>query len=59
MSLIKFKVSTEEFETLHSERGCVKINVVGKCDINNWNGVIKPQIQIEDYEIVGRTQFYF
>lgn len=59
MSLIKFKVSTEEFETLYSEQGCVKINVVGKCDINNWNGVIKPQIQIEDYEIVGRTQFYF
>lgn len=59
MSLIKFGSSKEEYESLYSELGCVNINVVGKCEINVWNGIIKPQIIIEDYEIVDRTEYYF
>ena len=58
-SLIKFKSSQEEYEKLRSETGCVTINVVGKCERNIWNGVVSPQIIIEDYEIVGEQKYYF
>ena len=58
-SLIKFKSSQEEYEKLHSETGCVTINVVGKCERNIWNGIVSPQIIIEDYEIVGEQKYYF
>ena len=60
-SLIKFRSSKEEYESLlsDSDLGCVTINVVGKCERNVWNGSITPQIIIEDYEIVGSTQYYF
>ena len=58
-SLIKFKSSEEEYEKLRSEVGCVTINIVGKCERNIWNGMITPQIIIEDYEIVGEQKYYF
>ena len=58
-SLIKFKSSEEEYEKLRSEVGCVTINIVGKCERNEWNGIVKPQIIIEDYEIVGEQKYYF
>ena len=58
-SLIKFKSSQEEYEKLHSETGCITINVVGKCERNIWNGIVSPQIIIEDYEIVGEQKYYF
>ena len=28
-----------------------KIRIVGKANLNEWNGMITPQILIEDYEI--------
>ena len=59
MSLIKFRSSNEEYEKLCSELGCIIINVVGKCERNIWNGIVNPQIIIEDYEIVGKTEYYF
>lgn len=58
-SLIKFKSSQEEYEKLCSETGCITINVVGKCERNVWNGMVTPQIIIEDYEIVGEQKYYF
>lgn len=58
ISLVKFRSSNEEYESLYSELGCVTINVVGKCSRNSgWDD--KPQIIIDDYEIVGRTAYYF
>ena len=58
-SLIKFKSSNEEYEKLYSELGCVTINVVGRCEQNIWNGIVNPQITIEDYEIVNKINYYF
>ena len=45
VSLIKFKSSEEEYEKLYSDLGCVIIDIVGKCDINEWRGNITPQIK--------------
>lgn len=59
LSLIKFRSSKEEYDSLYSETGCVIINIVGTCEQNVWNGNISPQIIIEDYEIVSKTAYYF
>lgn len=58
-SLIKFKSSEEEFNSLYSEQGYIEITVVGKCEMNIWNGSITPQVIIEDYEITGSQQYLF
>ncbi len=58
-SLIKFGSSEEEYDTLCSEMGCVTINVVGECKRNVWNGMVSPQIEIVDYEIISTTEYYF
>ena len=42
ISLIKFGSSEEEYQSLYSNLGCVKINVIGKCEKNIWNGIISP-----------------
>jgi hypothetical protein len=41
-SLIKFKGSQEEYDSLYSDLGCVTINIVGKFERNIWNGNITP-----------------
>ena len=51
-------VSKEEFEDLKSS-GYVEIDVIGTCAINEWQGIITPQILIKDYEIVGKQDYYF
>lgn len=58
LDLIKFKSSKEEYESLLSD-GCVVINVVGKCNSNEWNGKCSPQITIEDYEVISKMNYYF
>ena len=59
ISIIKFKSSEEEFEKLYTEHGKVSINIIGRCSVNEWNGIITPQILVEDYEIVSRSKYYF
>jgi hypothetical protein len=57
--LIKFKSSQEEFDKLFAEYGCVILNAVGVCKSNSWGGRVTPQIEIKDYEIVDRQNYYF
>lgn len=59
LSLIKFGSSQEEYENLYSESGCVTINIVGTCNLNEWNGNFSPQIIIQDYEIISKSAYYF
>ena len=58
VSLIKFGSSQEEYESLLSN-GFTTMNIVGKCNANEWNGNVSAQIMIEDYDIVGRSRFFF
>ena len=55
-SLVKFKSSEEEYELLHSDLGYVIINAVGTCTRSIW-GI--PQFNIQDYEIIGKNDYYF
>ena len=58
VDLIKFGSSQEEYESLLSE-GYVKLDVVGRCKRNEWNGWITPQILIEEYQITGQSKYVF
>lgn len=56
ISLIKFKISDEDYEDLMKNNYCY-INVIGTCSINSWDN--SPQIKIEDYEITKRLDYLF
>ena len=58
LSFIKFGSSQEEYEKLLSE-GYIEINLIGKCNANEWMGKVTPQILIEDYEIIGMSKYNF
>lgn len=58
ISLIKFGSSEEEYYNLLTE-GYIQLNVVGRCNANEWNGRVTPQMLIEDYEIVGMNKYNF
>lgn len=46
ISIIKFSSSQEEYEMFDN----VQVDIIGKCNKNEWLGNITPQIFIEDYE---------
>ena len=58
IELMKFKSCEEEYNSL-IEKGNVTLNIVGKCNKNEWGGNTKPQILIEDYEITGSVKWLF
>ena len=53
IACIKFSCSLEEFDRLApNDYTTSVINIVGKCNKNEWMGNVNPQILIENYEIV-------
>jgi len=58
LSFIKFGSSQEEYEKLLTD-GYIELNVIGKCNANEWMGNVTPQILIEDYEIIGQSKYNF
>jgi single-stranded-DNA-specific exonuclease len=58
VEIIKFGSNQEEFESFCSE-GYIKVDIIGKCKKNEWNGFITPQILIEDYEIINNIKYLF
>lgn len=59
VTIMKFKSSEEEFNSLYSEFGYTKINLIGTAAINEWNGRVTPQILIEEMEIVDSAMYDF
>ena len=59
VSLIKFGSNQEEYEKLLSETGYIEIDVVGRCNKNEWSGWVSPQVFIEDYEVVDSAKYIF
>lgn len=61
VSIIKFGSSVDEYESLTNvpDGGSVILNIIGKCAINEWNGIITPQILTDEMEVVGQTMYYF
>ena len=58
LSFIKFGSSQEEYDRLYTE-GYIEINVIGKCNANEWMGNVTPQILITEYEIIGQSKYNF
>lgn len=56
---IKFKSGEEEYNSLYTEQGCVVIDILCKCEINEYCGNINPQLIIQDYEIVSHQDYFF
>lgn len=56
---IKFKSGEEEYNNLYTEQGCVIIDILCKCEINEYCGNINPQLIIQDYEIVSHQDYFF
>ena len=59
VSIIKFRMSDEEYKKLVSETGYVEINAICRCNKNEWMGNIYAQLLLEDYEIVGECAYVF
>lgn len=60
ISIMLFDAPEDLCEKLQSNtNGCVVMDIVGKCNINEWYGNITPQIMIKDYEIKGENKWFF
>lgn len=58
LDVMLFKATEEECKKLQTD-GFIELNIVGKCAINEWQGLVKPQIIIEDYEIIDSNKYFF
>lgn len=58
---IKFFSNEEEWNSIRDKGDRLVIDIVGKCSINEYKGEKKPQIVIEDYEVIKtkKKQFSF
>lgn len=48
LNFIKFRCDLND-ELINNTKDIVRIDVVGKCSVNEWNGDVTPQIIIEEY----------
>ena len=55
LSFVNLKSNPEEYQSLYSEMGCVTLNIIGTCSINDYNQM--GQILIKDYEIVRKAEY--
>ena len=58
LSIIKFNGTDEEIEKF-TTTGYLEVNAICKCNANEWNGRVYPQLLIEDYEIVDSSKYFF
>lgn len=59
ISMVKFNLTDEEKEALDAGMGTYNMTIIGYFQKNIWNGFIKPQIAIKDYEINEKIEYYF
>ena len=60
ISLLKFRASEQDCETFQTNnQGYIQVNIVGRCNRNDFNGYISPQIFIQDYEVIDGSKYYF
>lgn len=60
ISIMKFNADEELCSKLtDNNTGFVELDIVGKCNQNEFRGLITPQIFIEDYNIIDSNKYYF
>ena len=58
LSIIKFNGTEEEINKF-TTTGYLEVNAICKCNKNEWNGQVYPQLIMEDYEIIDSSKYYF
>lgn len=59
-SFLKFGFNQDEYQKLLPRgEGRIHIEVVGRFQLNEWNGNYYPQILIEDYNKIEEIKYYF
>lgn len=58
ISLMLFHAKEEDCQRLQNYNKNITINIVGKCNQNEWLGTISPQIFIEQYEIINQEWIF-
>ena len=58
LSIIKFNGTDEEI-TQFTTTGYLEINAICKCNANQWNNNVYPQLIMQDYEIVDSSKYFF
>lgn len=60
VSLMKFNADEELCDKLTTNNtGYMEMDIIGKCNKNEWNGNITPQVFIEDFNITDSNKYYF
>lgn len=60
ISIMKFDASEELCDKLTTANtGYVEMDIVGKCNKNEWMGNVTPQLFIEDYNVTDSNKYYF
>ena len=59
IGFLKFNLKPEEKTVLDPGSGCYVMDIVGRCARNIFNNTTSPQIQIEDFRIRKRQNYYF
>lgn len=58
VSIMKFLATDEECRLFNPD-GFIELDIIARCDINEWNGNRYPQLLIEDYEVVDSCKYFF
>lgn len=58
LSIIKFN-GTEEEITKFTTNGYLEVNAICKCNKNQWNGQVYPQLIMQDFEIIDSSKYFF
>ena len=60
IALMLFRANESDCNKLqYNNTGYVEMNVVARCNKNEWMGSITPQLFIEDYEITDSKRYFF
>lgn len=60
VDIMLFNAKEDDINKLQvNNTGFIEINLVGKCNENQWMGTSTPQIFIENYEVVDSNKFFF
>lgn len=60
MDFLKFNASEHDCQVFQTNNtGFIEVNIIGRCNKNEWMGNITPQIFIQDYEVIDSNKYYF
>ena len=60
VDLLKFNASEQDCEIFQTHNtGFIQVNIIGRCNKNEWNGWVTPQLFIQDYQLVDSSKYYF